>query len=384
MKKENKKINKNVIIVFAALIILIILAKAHVFHSIAYFSSESQAWKKHGEERAREYVIGKYGQEPKVISSKLLGEAKRWKVFGECYGDVAVKMEMNGKKFTVLICGNDDRPYENVYINAGNLPDSYGIRDGADDYQNDEIKAAIIKALNDKGISEIDGLYLQYGEIYYKNGAYKNFSSKYFDGSNFEEALKSIDVYYDRYRFNAYTHESDLSNINVNELTNEFGATNFRVSNFKTDFWKNKFFNESINTDVVDQADELIDCIICSNGFPYYYNFTKHGYMDIQYYALGGTYCNVTKLEESDYPESMRKHYLLTDLYEFDTDAHIIIVYFPTPANKENGPVYVAFKSTSTKKEFLTNCLDVKTPKGYTGGYIELVDRNSAVFGRFR
>ena len=319
-----KKGNRRLIIFVAALVILFILAKTNILNSLFYLRTDSIEWKKHGEERALKYVSDKYGQDAKVISTKLLAESKKWHLFGVCYGDVAVKMEMNGKKFTVLISGNEDREYETSYLNAGNVVDSYGVRYGADNYQEEEIREAFIRALDEKGITDLDDFDLEYGYIDYKNGSFNYMSSVFFDGTNFEETARSIEIYYDWYSFKGYTHESDLSKINVNDLTNEFGAHTFRISNYKNDSWVNRFRDGYKNIQIVDHTDELIDSLICENGYANYFDFTQHEYDGLIYYALGGTYCNVTKLSKSEYPEKFVKHNIVSDLYGFDTDAYIV------------------------------------------------------------
>lgn len=136
---------------------------------------QAEQWRKRAEQNAVEYVKEKYGFEAEVISSEI---QKAEDLFGgRLTSKNLVKMQYDGKEFSVLSFGEDE------YMDSA-----------SDNYQKQEIEEAYKEEVNKLFETEPNAIVIQGGD---NNGTqslngddfYDMFFHEYFDGSNLEEVI---------------------------------------------------------------------------------------------------------------------------------------------------------------------------------------------------
>lgn len=140
--------------------------------------AQNAVWEAQASENAQAYIEQKYGFSASVTEAKV---DRSMGMFGTTpLSDVFVKMNHDGRDFTVFITGEEKST------------------DGCDTYQADEIKQALFDTIN----SEIDGL--QVLDIYPKYKSRQNMDEPlygaYFDGSDLagilEDGVRAFEAFY--------------------------------------------------------------------------------------------------------------------------------------------------------------------------------------------
>lgn len=130
--------------------------------------AENEANLAQAEKNAAAYIYDKYGFEAEMVSSEIEDEAD---LFSRWYtGYAFIEMEYSGRRFAVYIDGRTENT------------------NGTDDYQCEEITAAVLESFEERTGTDCDSIFIQNEYIKLMSEHHLLYNT-YFDGSNLSEVI---------------------------------------------------------------------------------------------------------------------------------------------------------------------------------------------------
>lgn len=198
-----------------------------------------QQYQKQGKKNAKEYIEGKYGFKAKVVDTKCEYLVGGFDFSPPPSGDVYVTMEYEGQQFLV------------------DIPGDVETTEGSDNYQYEEIRAAMEQALYEITNIPAEDMFLFYG--YYwdfteVNMGHNGLIPMYFDGTNLVEVLDGYDP-----AIQATYAEQDIGNVDMVAIQNRLKVDDCQLINYASkeyyDFLKDKYHG-AYGITSVDMAEE--------------------------------------------------------------------------------------------------------------------------------